>query len=102
MDKDKILELSRNENKDLFENEIINVGWSVAATAGLICCCILSTIQIVVTSSVRFELWVVYFVMLTSKEIVKYKRNKEIGSMFLIIFYFVLSVFFIICYVATF
>ena len=23
MDKDKILELSRNENKDLFENEII-------------------------------------------------------------------------------
>ena len=56
MDKDKILELSRNENKDLFENEIINLGWSVAATAGLICCCILSTIQIVVTSSVRFEL----------------------------------------------
>ena len=24
MDKDKILELSRNENKDLFENEILN------------------------------------------------------------------------------
>ena len=102
MDRKEILERSRQENKnsDPVEQECILVANNRSFIIGLILCCILSVVNILVKGCMDYLLWVIYFGMCTTREMYLYYERKEKGDLILASLFFVLTLLFVIAYLA--
>lgn len=100
MDRKEILEKSQQENinSDSVEKECIKIATNIAFSVGLILCCILSVLNILVKGYMDLLLWVVYFLMLASREISLFIKIKEKDSFVFGMFFVALAFFFMIVY----
>ena len=89
MDKEKILESSRKENKnrDLVELEVAARAGHIAGRVGAAVCVLLSLVVRLLTGSYLLSPWVVYFSILTTHTLVKYARLKRKTDLILGILY---------------
>jgi len=101
MDKKEILEMSRreNKNKDIVEVEVLKHGAKVATIAGMLSCCILSVVQVVFKEKVDVSLWIIFFTMMASRELVSYIKLREKSSLVMSILFVALVVFFVVMYI---
>ena len=76
MDKEKILESSRKENKnrDLVELEVAARAGHIAGRVGAAVCVVLTLIFRIFAKTYFLSPWVVYFSILTTHTLVKYAR----------------------------
>ncbi|WP_343208303.1 DUF6442 family protein [Anaerolentibacter hominis] len=74
MNKEEILEKSRQENKnqDIFEKDAIIRAGGVATKAGLLLCCLIAVLEVCLTGSVSFGTWTIYFGILCTTFFTKY------------------------------
>ena len=79
MNKEKILESSRRENKnrDLAEMEVTAQAGNIAGRVGAAVCVVLTLIFRIFTKTYFLSPWVVYFSILTTHTLVKYARLKR-------------------------
>ena len=79
MNKEKILEGSRRENKnrDLAEMEVTAQAGNIAGRVGAAVCVVLTLIFRIFTKTYFLSPWVVYFSILTTHTLVKYARLKR-------------------------
>ncbi len=82
MNKEKILESSRRENKnrDLAEMEVTAQAGNIAGRVGAAVCVVLTLIFRIFTKTYFLSPWVVYFSILTTHTLVKYSRLKRIET----------------------
>lgn len=102
MKKEEILEKSRNENKDADELEayVAAAAGKTAAKIGMIVCCIVSILQIIISDTISYESWMIYFSIMATISIVKYfklhKKNEMILSIIFSVFFIFFTVLFIL------
>ena len=79
MNKEKILESSRRENKnrDLAEMEVTAQAGNIAGRVGAAVCVVLTLIFRIFTKTYFLSPWVVYFSILTTHTLVKYAKRME-------------------------
>lgn len=79
MNKEKILESSRRENKnrDLAEMEVTAQAGNIAGRVGATICVVLTLIFRIFTKTYFLSPWVVYFSILTTHTLVKYASLKR-------------------------
>ena len=89
MNKEKILESSRRENKnrDLAEMEVTAQAGNIAGRVGAAVCVVLTLIFRIFTKTYFLSPWVVYFSILTTHTLVKYARLKRKTDLILAILY---------------
>ncbi len=89
MNKEKILESSRRENKnrDLAEMEVTAQAGNIAGRVGATVCVVLTLIFRIFTKTYFLSPWVVYFSILTTHTLVKYARLKRKTDLILGILY---------------
>ncbi len=63
MKKDDILAMSRAENQgsDEYEKQVLEKAGKLSAQVGLLACCIIATVSVLVTDRVNNGCWVIYF-----------------------------------------
>lgn len=63
MNKDDILAKSRAENhgSDEFEKQVLEKAGKLSAQVGMLACCIIATVSVVVTEHINYACWVIYF-----------------------------------------
>ena len=100
MDRKEILEKSQleNLNKDPVERECIKIATNMAFSVGLITCCILSVLNLLIKGQMDFLLWVVYFAMFAAREICLYIKIKDKKSLTLGMLFGGICGFFILVY----
>ena len=78
MNREEILEKSRKENKnqDIAELELIKQASHLAAKAGILLCCILSVVDVLVTGRVNYACWMVYAGMNAVLLLVKFQKSR--------------------------
>ncbi len=106
MNKEEILQKSRNENKnrDVYELEIINKSSNYAMRAGLLTACIMCVISAFLIDGDVWILcampcWSVYFSMLATLFLYKYIKMKKRHELALSIIYFSVCAFMILRFV---
>lgn len=89
MNKEKILESSRRENKnrDLAEMEVTAQAGNIAGRVGATVCVVLTLIFRIFTKTYFLSPWVVYFSILATHTLVKYARLKRKTDLILAILY---------------
>ena len=100
MTKEEILAKSRNENKgaDFVEREVLRKANQIALGAMMIASGIMSILTSIFTEKVCVEVWVVVMATHGTTFMVKYVAMKKRHELALSIFYFVLCVFFLVCF----
>ena len=100
MDRKEILEKSQQENikSDPVEKDFIRIATNIAFSVGLILCCLLSVLNLLVKGHMDLLLWVVYFLMFASREICLFFLIKEKKSFVFGVFLVVLASFFMVAY----
>ena len=101
MDKEKILESSRKENKnrDFVELEVAARAGHIAGRVGAAVCVLLSLVVRLLTDSYLLSPWVVYFSILTTHTLVKYARLKRKTDLILGILYLAMCLSFLVFFV---
>ena len=96
MNKEKILESSRRENKnrDLIEMEVTVQAGNIAGQVGAAVCVVLTIIFLICTNTYFLSPWVVYFSILTTNTLVKYASLKRKSDLILTIFYLAMCLMF--------
>lgn len=94
MKKDDILNASRNEhqNRDLAEIEVIYHAGSHASRVGAFVCCVLSLLSSMLTHTMIYSPWVIYFSILTTQWLVRFIKMKRKSDLALTIIFFILSI----------
>jgi len=79
MNKEEVLEKSRNENKDqdIFEKEVLKEGGNFGAMAAAVLATVFFVIQIIVGGGLNYGLYAVVFSVFTAGYIVKSIRLKR-------------------------
>lgn len=98
MDKNEILEKSRQENKgtDLFERDAMNSASQKAVAVGGLLCMFLSFTDIFLGGSFNYTLWGVYLSMTGTTLLVKYLHLRKIHELIFGIIELVLAIAFIV------
>ena len=101
MDKEKILESSRRENKnrDLAEMEVTAQAGNIAGRVGAAVCVVLTLVFRIFTKTYFLSPWVVYFSILAAHALVKYARLKRKTDLILSILYSVMCFLFLTFFV---
>ncbi len=101
MNKEKILESSRRENKnrDLAEMEVTAQAGNIAGRVGATVCVVLTLIFRIFTKTYFLSPWVVYFSILTTHAFVKYARLKRKTDLFLAILYLTMCLMFLVFFI---
>lgn len=63
MEKEEILQKSRSENTgtDEYERQILEKAGKLAAQVGMVACCMIAAVSVLVTERVNSACWVIYF-----------------------------------------
>ena len=79
MNKEEILQRSRSENKgnDEYERQVLEKAGKLAAQVGLLACCVIAAISVLVTERVNSACWVIYFSIYASLFWTKYRHLKK-------------------------
>lgn len=102
MNKDEILESSRkeNRNKDLVELEITSQAGNIAGRVGAFVCCLVSIIFHRFTNVILCSPWIIYFSILGTHYVVRFKQVRRKSDLFLCVVYWAMcllaTVFFIL------
>lgn len=98
MDKNEILEKSRQENKgtDLFERDAMNSASQKAVAVGGLLCMFLSFSDILLGGSFNYTLWGVYLSMTGTTLLVKYFHLRKLHELIFGIIELVLAIAFIV------
>ena len=101
MNKEKILESSRRENKnrDLAEMEVTAQAGNIAGRVGAAVCVVLTLIFRIFTKTYFLSPWVVYFSILTTHTLVKYASLKRKTDLILGILYLAMCLTFLAFFV---
>ncbi len=101
MDKEKILESSRRENKnrDLVEMEVTTQAGNIAGRVGASVSLVLSLIFHIFTKTYFLSPWVVYFSILAAHAFVRYAKLKRKTDMILAILYSVICLAFLVFFI---
>ena len=101
MNKEKILESSRRENKnrDLAEMEVTAQAGNIAGRVGATVCVVLTLIFRIFTKTYFLSPWVVYFSILTTHTLVKYASLKRKTDLILGILYLAMCLTFLAFFV---
>ena len=79
MNKDDILAMSRAENQgnDEFEKQVLEKAGKLSAQVGLLACCVIAMISVLVTERVNYACWVIYFSIHASLFWSKYRHLRR-------------------------
>ena len=100
MNKEEILARSRNENKgmDIIELQSLEKASRIAAQVGMLLCCFVAVMEVAVTGQVSMESWLIYFGILSTLFLMKYRLMKKRQQLFLSIFYTALFLMFLVLF----
>ena len=100
MNKEEILARSRNENKgmDIIELQSLEKASRIAAQVGMLLCCFVAVMEVAVTGQVSMESWLIYFGILSTLFLMKYRLMKKRHELFLSIFYTALFLMFLVLF----
>ena len=101
MDKEKILESSRKENKnrDLVELEVAARAGHSAGRVGAAVCVLLSLVVRLLTDSYLLSPWIIYFSIITTHSLVKYARLRRKTDLVLSLVYLAMCLSFLVFFV---
>lgn len=101
MKKEEILEKSRKENKhkDLAEIELRVKANSTATGVGGILCCIIAIVELFTKDHINYAVWVIYFSMAFTSQLITYLKNKSRQNLILSIIIFIPLIIFIVFYI---
>ena len=101
MNKEKILESSRRENKnrDLIEMEVTVQAGNIAGQVGAAVCVVLTIIFLIFTNTYFLSPWVVYFSILATNTLVKYASLKRKRDLIMTIFYLAMCLMFFVFFI---
>jgi len=101
MKKEEILEKSRNENKgsDELELSVLASSGKLAAQIGMLVCCIVAVLQVILRETISFESWMIYFSILGTMFTVKYFKLHKKHELLLAVLFDCLFVFFTVLFV---
>ena len=90
MEKEDILAISRkeNQNRDLAEIETTTQAGNIAGRVGAGVCCLISVIFVWATHTMLFSPWVIYFSILGTHYLVKYRRVRRKTDLTITVLYF--------------
>lgn len=96
MNKNDILEKSRQENNGLDEMEqyVMAAAGKIAAKVGMLVCCIVAVLQVIFTDAISFESWMIYFSILATIFLVKYIKLHSRHELWVAVLYTVLFIMF--------
>ena len=79
MNKDDILARSRAENQgsDEYEKQILEKAGKLAAQVGMVACCMIAAVSVLVTERVNSACWVIYFSIYAGKPL-DHRRRKHL------------------------
>lgn len=94
MNREEILQASRNENKnkDLAELEVVYQAGVHAARAGAMVCCIVSVLSSALAHMLLYSPWVIYFSIITTQWLVRFIKIKRRSDLVLAVLFFCLTV----------
>lgn len=103
MNREEILEMSRmeNKNKDIAELEVLKSAGAVSTTVGMLVCCALSVLQVIFSERVNVSCWVIFFSMLGTKFLVKYRKLHRKHELAVAMLYLTLSAAFLVLYILS-
>ena len=92
MDKEAILAISRreNKNKDLAELDVTAQAGNIAGRVGACICCVISLLFHWVTHTFLYSPWIIYFSILGTHYLVKYRKLKRKTDLVLSALFFVI------------
>ena len=102
MNRDEILSISRREhnNQDLAELELSVQAGNIAGRVGTCVCCLVSLVFHLATDTLLLSPWIIYFSILGTHYLVKYRKGARRSDLPLAVLYFVMcliaAVFFIL------
>ena len=101
MNKEKILESSRRENKnrDLAEMEATAQAGNIAGRVGAAVCVVLTLIFRIFTKTYFLSPWVVYFSILTTHNLVRYTKLKRKSDLILAILCLAMCLTFLVLFI---
>ena len=101
MNKNDILEKSRQENNGLDEMEqyVMAAAGKIAAKVGMFVCCIVAILQVIFTDAISFESWMIYFGILAATFIVKYAKLHSKHELWVAVLYTVLFIMFTVLFI---
>ena len=101
MNKEKILESSRRENKnrDLIELEVTMRAGNIAGQVGAAVCVVLTIIFLIFTKTYFISPWIVYYSILATNTLVKYASLRRKSDLIRTIFYLALCLMFLVFFI---
>ena len=101
MDKEKILESSRKENKnrDLVELEVAARAGHIAGRVGAAVCVLLSLVVHLLTGSYLLSPWIIYFSIIATHSLVKYVKLRRKTDLVLSFVYLAVCLSFLVLFV---
>lgn len=100
MEKEEILAISRQENKnrDLAEAATAQQAGNIAGRVGACVCCLVSVIFVWATGTMLYSPWVIYFSILGTHSLVIYRKKKRKTDLTLTILYFAMFLLFLVLF----
>ena len=94
MNREEILQASRNENKnkDLAELEVVYQASVHAARVGALVCCMVSALSSALAHAILYSPWVIYFSIFTTQWLVRFLKIRRRSDLVLAIFFFSFAV----------
>lgn len=101
MDKEEILKKARleNKNQDVFEQEAVIRAGSIATKVGLLLCCVVAALEVILTNSISFSSWTIYFGILSTAFFVKYRILHRKHELLVASVYLVFAITFLALYI---
>ena len=101
MNKEKILESSRKENKnrDLVELEVAARAGHIAGRVGAAVCVVLSLVVRLLTDSYLLSPWIIYFSIIATHSLVKYVKLRRKTDLVLSFVYLAVCLSFLVLFV---
>lgn len=97
MNKEDILAKSRSENKgmDIMELQSLEKASKIAAQAGMLLCCFVAVMEVAVTGKVSMSSWLIYFGILSTLFLMKYRLMKKRHELLVALLYTALFLMFL-------
>ncbi len=94
MNRDEILKASRKEhqNKDLPELEISSRAGAIAMQVGAFVCILLVILTTILTDTILYSPWIIYFSILGTNWIVRFVNQKRVSDLVVSITFFTLMI----------
>lgn len=100
MEKEEILAISRQENKnrDLAEAATAQQAGNIAGRVGACVCCLVSVVFVWATGTMLYSPWVIYFSILGTHSLVIYRKKKRKTELTLTILYSAMFLLFLVLF----